>query len=32
MAGLYGGMTANKKIFFIQALPAFLALLSVYLL
>ncbi|MFV5347265.1 DUF1304 domain-containing protein [Acinetobacter soli] len=32
VAGLYGGMTANKKIFFIQALPAFLALLSVYLL
>ena len=26
VAGLYGGMTASKKIFFVQALPAALAL------
>jgi len=25
VAGLYGGATANRKIFFIQALPAVLA-------
>lgn len=27
IAGIYGGLTANKNIFFIQALPALLALL-----
>jgi putative membrane protein len=31
MAGIFGAMTADKKIFFIQALPALLALVLVYL-
>ena len=31
IAGIYGGMTASKKIFFIQAVPALAALLFVYL-
>ena len=29
IAGLYGGITASKKIFFIQAVPAILAVLAV---
>lgn len=29
VAGIYGGFTANKKIFVIQALPAALAMMSV---
>ncbi len=29
IAGIFGGLTANRKIFFIQALPAFIALASV---
>jgi putative membrane protein len=29
IAGIYGGITANKKIFFIQGLPALVALLLV---
>jgi len=32
VAGIFGGITASKKIFFIQGLPALLALLSVFLL
>ncbi|MBU6452779.1 MAG: DUF1304 domain-containing protein [Cyanobacteria bacterium REEB67] len=32
VAGLYGGATANKRIFFVQALPGFLTLLSAFLL
>jgi len=32
VAGIYGAMTASKSIFFIQALPAILALLSIVLL
>lgn len=28
IAGIYGGITANKKILYVQALPAFLALLA----
>ncbi|USE83425.1 DUF1304 domain-containing protein [Acinetobacter tibetensis] len=32
VAGIYGGMTANKKIIYIQAVPALLALLAVNLL
>ena len=31
VAGLYGGATANKKIFFIQAIPAALAMIVTYL-
>jgi putative membrane protein len=31
IAGIYGGMTANKKIFFIQALPALIAFALLYL-
>ena len=31
-AGIYGGLTASKKIIYIQALPALLALLAVNLL
>lgn len=29
VAGIYGGLTATRKIFFIQALPAALAILAV---
>ncbi|CAH0995020.1 hypothetical protein EMA8858_01140 [Emticicia aquatica] len=29
IAGIYGGLTAGKRILYIQALPAFLALISV---
>jgi len=29
VAGIYGALTASKKIFFVQALPALLALLAV---
>ena len=32
VAGIYGGLTANKKIIYIQAVPALLALLAVNLL
>jgi len=31
VAGLYGGITAGRTILYIQALPAFLALIAVYL-
>ncbi len=31
VAGIFGGMTASKKIFFVQGVPALLALLSVIL-
>ena len=31
IAGLYGGFTANKRIFLVQALPAALALAAVWL-
>ncbi len=31
LAGIYGGLTASRKIFFIQALPALIALASVLL-
>jgi putative membrane protein len=31
IAGLYGGATASKKIYYVQALPAFIALLCVQL-
>ncbi|MDR0266483.1 MAG: DUF1304 domain-containing protein [Sphingobacterium sp.] len=31
-AGIFGGITASKKIFFVQGVPALLALLSVILL
>ena len=31
VAGIYGAMTASKKIFFVQALPAILALLVLLL-
>jgi putative membrane protein len=31
VAGIFGAMTADKKIFFVQALPALLALTLVYL-
>ena len=31
VAGLYGAWTVNKRIFFVQALPAILALLGLYL-
>ncbi len=30
VAGIYGGLTASKKIFFAQALPALLAMVCVY--
>ena len=29
VAGIYGGLTANKRILFIQALPALVALIAV---
>lgn len=32
IAGVYGGLTINKKIFFIQALPALVALIVIILL
>jgi putative membrane protein len=32
IAGFYGAITASRKIFFAQALPALIALLSLYLL
>ena len=32
VAGIYGGLTASRKIIYIQALPALLGLLAVYLL
>lgn len=32
VAGIYGAMTASKKIFFIQALPAIITLFLMYLL
>lgn len=32
VAGIFGGITASKKIFFVQGLPALLALLSVIFL
>lgn len=31
VAGIFGGLTAAKKIFFVQALPALLAMLFVFL-
>lgn len=31
VAGIYGGFTASKKIFFVQALPAIIALVLVYI-
>ena len=31
VAGLYGGLTVNRKIVFVQALPALLALVLLYL-
>ena len=31
VAGIYGGITANRKIFFVQALPAFVALVLLHL-
>ena len=31
VAGIFGGMTASKKIFFVQGVPALLALLSLIL-
>jgi putative membrane protein len=31
LAGIYGALTASKKIFFVQALPAILALIVVLL-
>ncbi len=31
VAGLYGAMTASKKIFFVQALPAILAFIMVFI-
>jgi putative membrane protein len=30
VAGIYGGMTVSKKIFFVQAIPAILALVLTY--
>ena len=30
IAGLYGGFTVNRKIFFVQALPALLALIALH--
>ena len=32
VAGIYGGLTASRKIIYIQAIPALLGLLAVYLL
>lgn len=32
IAGIYGALTATKKIFFVQALPAIIALIAVHLL
>ncbi|WP_333864880.1 DUF1304 domain-containing protein [Sphingobacterium sp.] len=32
VAGIFGGITASKKIFFVQGVPALLALLSVIIL
>jgi putative membrane protein len=32
IAGIYGAISASRKIFFVQALPALIALLSLYLL
>jgi putative membrane protein len=31
IAGIYGGFTANKRILYVQALPAFLALILLHL-
>ena len=31
IAGIYGALTANKKIFFVQALPAILALVALHI-
>jgi putative membrane protein len=31
IAGIYGGMTASKRIFYVQALPAFIALILIYM-
>ena len=31
IAGIYGGMTAGKRIFYVQAVPAILALIAVHL-
>jgi putative membrane protein len=31
VAGLYGGWTVNRKIFFVQALPAVLALIALHI-
>jgi len=31
VAGIFGGYTASKNIYFVQALPAFLALISLYI-
>jgi putative membrane protein len=31
IAGIYGGLTAGKRIFYVQALPAILALIAVHL-
>ncbi|HBH05021.1 MAG TPA: DUF1304 domain-containing protein [Flavobacteriales bacterium] len=31
LAGVYGGLTTEKKIFYVQGVPAFLALISLFL-
>src|SRR5262245_45923932 len=31
VAGIYGGLTASRKILFVQALPAFIALVAVHI-
>ena len=31
IAGIYGGFTAGRRILYIQALPALIALIAVYL-
>jgi putative membrane protein len=31
IAGIYGALTADKKIFFVQALPALIALLLIFI-
>lgn len=31
IAGLYGGLTVNKKIFYVQAVPAFIGLILLFL-
>ena len=31
VAGIYGGLTAGKRIFYVQAIPAILALIAVHL-